>query len=170
MASVRVTSRRSQGRMRNRKKPSIVICPASVPVIVELCPAQSKAKAKAMGAICVPSVCSSRAWACWISVTGLVIGPERRRGHDQDRRVDEKRAVHGDGRIDQVVLAGVGHRLAAAGHVAALHQGRVQVQIVRHYRGADMPMAMYNSAPRRTSGHKTRGNSADRRLAQERFR
>ena len=55
MASSRVISRRSQGRMRNRRKPSIVICPASVPVIVELCPAQSSARAKAIGASRVPS-------------------------------------------------------------------------------------------------------------------
>ena len=42
MASVRVISRRSQGRMRQCMNPSITTCPASVPVMVLLWPLASK--------------------------------------------------------------------------------------------------------------------------------
>ncbi len=45
MAMSRVMSRRSQGRSRMSRKPSITICPASVPVMVELWPAASRATA-----------------------------------------------------------------------------------------------------------------------------
>src|SRR5215468_1613172 len=45
MAMARVISRRIQGGSRMWRKPSITICPASVPVIVELKPAASKAVA-----------------------------------------------------------------------------------------------------------------------------
>ena len=38
MAMARVMSRRSHGRMRMLRNPSITICPASVPVSVEFCP------------------------------------------------------------------------------------------------------------------------------------
>ena len=59
IASDRVISRRSHGRMRKCRKPSIVICPASVPVIVELWPAQISAMANAVGASLEPSRPSS---------------------------------------------------------------------------------------------------------------
>jgi hypothetical protein len=43
MASVRVMSRRSHGLIRQCMKPSITTCPASVPVMVLLCPLASRA-------------------------------------------------------------------------------------------------------------------------------
>ena len=55
MASKRVIIRRIQGCMRRLIKPSIIICPAKVPVMVELCPAAIKAMANNMGAHCEPS-------------------------------------------------------------------------------------------------------------------
>ena len=69
MATRRVARRRSHGRMRKRKKPSIVICPASVPVTVELWPEAIRATANAIGAIAEPRSPSSKPCACWISVT-----------------------------------------------------------------------------------------------------
>ncbi len=72
----------------------MVICPASVPVTVELCPAASRAIAKATGATRVPSSFSSRWLACWSSETTSPARQNDRRRHDKDRRVDEERPVH----------------------------------------------------------------------------
>ena len=55
MASVRVMSRRTQGLMRQRMKPSMTTCPASVPVMVLLCPLASRATANSVLAAAVPS-------------------------------------------------------------------------------------------------------------------
>lgn len=55
IAMPRVSSRRAQGGIRIWRKPSITICPASVPVIVELKPAASKATAKSADAKPTPS-------------------------------------------------------------------------------------------------------------------
>ena len=55
MTIERVISRLSQGRSRMCVKPSIVICPASVPVIVELRPAAIIAIANAVGSSFDPS-------------------------------------------------------------------------------------------------------------------
>ncbi len=71
MASVRVIRRRSQGRMRKLRKPSITIWPASVPVSVEDWPEQSSATAKITPAMLVPSSGTSSTCACWISVTTI---------------------------------------------------------------------------------------------------
>ena len=66
MATKRVISRRSQGRRRMLTKPSITICPASVPVSVEDCPESNKAKAKSVLAKLVPNSGASMTWACSI--------------------------------------------------------------------------------------------------------
>ena len=55
MAISLVINLRSHGLIRNCRYPSITICPASVPVKVELCPAAIKATANNMGAILLPS-------------------------------------------------------------------------------------------------------------------
>ena len=55
IAMPRVISRRSHGRSRMLRKPSITICPASVPVSVEFCPEKSSATAKSVLASVVPS-------------------------------------------------------------------------------------------------------------------
>ena len=44
-------------------KPSITICPASVPVMVEDCPAARRAMAKAIGATVEPNSGARSAWA-----------------------------------------------------------------------------------------------------------
>ena len=55
IASVRVIRRRNQGRIRQCMKPSITTCPASVPVIVLLWPAASRATANRVLAAAVPN-------------------------------------------------------------------------------------------------------------------
>ena len=54
MASVRVMIRRSHGRILQRMKPSITTCPASVPVMVLLCPLASRATTNNVLATAVP--------------------------------------------------------------------------------------------------------------------
>ncbi len=65
----RVRKRRSTGRILKRRNPSITICPARVPVSVELCPAEINATAKSTLATVVPRSGARSPWACWISVT-----------------------------------------------------------------------------------------------------
>ena len=72
MAINLVINRRIHGAMRSFKYPSITICPASVPVIVELCPAAMRATAKRMGASFDPSIGCSNSWACFISPTSVL--------------------------------------------------------------------------------------------------
>ena len=55
MAMSRVISRRSHGRSRMLRNPSITIWPASVPVSVAFCPENSSATANSVLASCVPS-------------------------------------------------------------------------------------------------------------------
>ena len=60
IASERVIRRRSHGRMRKLRKPSITICPAMVPVSVEDWPEHSSATANMTPAMPVPSSGASR--------------------------------------------------------------------------------------------------------------
>src|SRR6185437_14361187 len=69
MAMTRVMSRRSQGRTRMFRNPSITICPASVPVSVEFCPDASSASANMALAPVTPSSGVSSLYASWISAT-----------------------------------------------------------------------------------------------------
>ncbi len=71
IARERVIRRRSQGRIRKLRKPSITIWPASVPVRVDDWPEQSSAMAKITPARLVPRSGTSRTCACWISVTTM---------------------------------------------------------------------------------------------------
>ena len=76
-----------------------------------------------------------RSWKAWpISATSWLEGDGR---DDEDGGVDEQRQHQRDGGIerrpfDGVALAGFGARIGAG-----LHDGGVQVEIVRHDRGAD---------------------------------
>ncbi len=63
MARLRLMSRRSHGRMRMRRNPSMTICPASVPVMVLACPEHSSATANTIEASVVPSSGASSRWA-----------------------------------------------------------------------------------------------------------
>ena len=55
IAMTRVINRRSHGRSRMFRNPSITICPASVPVSVEFWPEASSATAKSVLATLTPS-------------------------------------------------------------------------------------------------------------------
>src|SRR5512134_3057117 len=72
MATARVISRRSQGRSRILRNPSITIWPASVPVSVEFCPEARSARAKTALAPPTPSSGVSSSCACWISATWVL--------------------------------------------------------------------------------------------------
>ena len=50
--------------------------------------------------------------------------------------IDEQRAVERDGGIDQIVLAGYALVVLGFSDAARLHQRRMQIEIVRHHRGA----------------------------------
>ena len=67
MAIKRVISLRMIGLMRSRRYPSITICPASVPVTVELCPDAINAIAKRVEATVDPSMGDNNSCACFIS-------------------------------------------------------------------------------------------------------
>ena len=60
IAIMRVIRRRSHGRMRKLRKPSITIWPASVPVSVEFWPEASSATANSVLAMPTPSTGLSR--------------------------------------------------------------------------------------------------------------
>ena len=77
MARARVTRRRSHGRSRMFTNPSITIWPASVPVIVELWPAQMRATAKTNGATPLPTRGARSLWASWIDATS--VWPDRKK-------------------------------------------------------------------------------------------
>ena len=106
IASRRVISRRSHGRMRKFRKPSMTICPARVPVSVEDCPAHSSATANSTPA----SVVAQQRRQQLVRLLDLghhdAALEEHRRRQDQDGRVDEEGAVQRDHRVDQVVAAG----------------------------------------------------------------
>ena len=72
MATRRVISLRMIGLMRSRRYPSITICPASVPVTVELCPDAIRAIAKRVEAMVEPSMGDNNSWACLISATSVL--------------------------------------------------------------------------------------------------
>ncbi len=67
---------------------------------------------------------------------GVAAGVERRGGNDEDGGVDEQRGAERDGRVEKGEL----HRLAFAPRrflvAPRLHDGRMQVQVVRHDGGA----------------------------------
>ena len=63
IAISRVIRRRSHGRRRILRKPSITICPASVPVSVEFWPEASSASAKSVLATGTPSIGDSSLYA-----------------------------------------------------------------------------------------------------------
>ena len=134
----RVISRRSHGRSRMLRNPSMTICPASVPVSVAFCPENSSATAKSVAR----QVRAEQRRQQQIRVgdvrDALMAGAvERRRRHDENRAVEEERRHQRDGRVDDREA----DRLLPALHVVAvlprLHDRRVQVQVVRHDRRAE---------------------------------
>ena len=119
MASVREIIRRIHGRMRQRMKPSITTCPASVPVIVLLWPLASSATAKSVLASGRPQQRGQRQVR---DADPVAVGAERdhlaaRHGHallavehhrrqHEDRRVDEERNGQRHGGVNGVEADG----------------------------------------------------------------
>ncbi len=136
MAIVRVTRRRSQGRMRKLRNPSITICPAMVPVSVDDWPeAQQRHREQ--------HARHRRAEQRSKQLAGLLdlrdhdaVLEEHRGGENQNRGVHEQRAVQRDGGIDQIEPAGRALFGLGLADAAGLHQRRMQIQIVRHHGGA----------------------------------
>ncbi len=62
---------------------------------------------------------------------------ERRAGHHQNGGIHEEGQVERHQRIDQVVAAGLLEALPRGRNSPRLHQGGVQIQVVRHHRRAD---------------------------------
>ena len=54
-----------------------------------------------------------------------------------DRRVDEKGDGQGHGRIERVKLDRAADRIVVLGQLAGLHEGRVQIKVMRHDSGPD---------------------------------
>ena len=136
---MRVISRRSQGRMRKLRKPSITIWPARVPVSVEDCPEQSSATANTTLATPVPSSgASSNVRLLNLRDHDGALEEDGGRD-DQDGGVHQQRRVERDRRIDQVEAAGAALGLVALADLPRLHQRRMQVEIVRHHGGAQDP-------------------------------
>ena len=136
MAMVRVIRRRSQGRMRMFRKPSITIWPASVPVSVEDCPEQSSAMANRTPANAVPSSGDQQQMRLLDLGDHDAVPEEDRRGEDQDGGIHQQGGIQRHHRIDQIVAAGGALTRIGVADLPGLHQRRMQVEIVRHHRGA----------------------------------
>src|ERR1039457_6520537 len=153
IAAVLVTSRRSHGRMRNCRNPSMMTWPAMVPVRVEDCPEHNRAIPKRMLAAVVPTIGVSNWCACWIWVTTIPrvkktvdrrqqlvrlldlghddpSGEENGGGEHQDSCVHEQRSVQRDDRVDQIEAAGGAAPCLIVGDPPRLHGGRGAGQIV----------------------------------------
>ena len=72
MASILVINLLINGLIRRLRYPSITICPASVPVMVELCPAAIKAMANKAGANFVPNNGANNLCASFNSATPVL--------------------------------------------------------------------------------------------------
>ena len=112
IAIPRVIRRRSHGRSRMWRNPSITIWPASVPVSVEFCPDASRASAKTTLA---PRRAEQRRQQLVgildLGDVGVAGRMKRGRSDDQDRGIDEERERERDRRVEN----GVANRLALAG-------------------------------------------------------
>ena len=147
---MRVMRRRTHGWMRQCMKPSITTCPASVPVMVLLWPLASSATANSVLAKVgaqqgrQSQIGDPNPIAVGAELNDLTTGnghaflaeEDRRRKH-QNRRVDEECDGQGHRGVDGVELDRAPDGRVILLQLAALHQGRVQVQVVRHYGGAD---------------------------------
>jgi hypothetical protein len=132
--------RRSQARKRMLMKPSITICPASVAVTVELRPQQSSATANSLAP--ATSRAAAPACACASSARsrphGRPDGVEGGRGQDQDRGIDQSARTSAP-RSNPMVAISAPRAFGGLGQAigARLHDAGMQIEIVRHHRGAD---------------------------------
>ena len=136
IASVRVIRRRSQGRMRRSRNPSMTIWPAKVPVSVEDWPLASSATANSTRR--ERGAQQRRQHRLRLLDLGHdhVVLEEHRRGQHQNRGIHDQRAVQRDHGIEQIEAAGFAPVRDASPDAPRLHQRRMQIEIVRHHRRA----------------------------------
>ena len=134
IASSRVTSRRAHTGRRRSRKPSITICPASVPVTRRILPRRQQRDREHRARRADAE--HRREQAIRVADLRHVVAAtpvERCGGDDQDSGVDEK----GERQRDDGVDRREADRLALVAAVAGLHERRVKIQIVRHHRRAE---------------------------------
>ena len=138
MASARVINRRSHGRSRMLMNPSMTICPASVPVSVEFCPEASSARANKMLAPVTPSSARQQFVGVLDRRHILMARPvKRRRRENENGAVDEQREHERHGRINRGELDGLAFAAGVLLVFARLHDGGMQIKIMRHDGRAD---------------------------------
>ena len=134
----RVMSRRSHGVMRMFRNPSITIWPASVPVRVEFCPDASKRDGEKNAG----ETHAQKRTEQFVGVLNfrhvLMPGPmKHRRRQNQDRGIDEKREHQRAGRVDGREFDRLAFAFRRLLEFPRLHDRRMQIEIMRHDRGAD---------------------------------
>ncbi len=138
MAMARVTSRRIQGGRRMSRKPSITICPDSVAVTVEFSPQQSSAMANRVGAKAEPS--SGARKRMHLLELGHV-GLAGRWKVDAARiRIEALiRSANISAMVESMVASVIASRFSGTRPAvsARLHDARMQIEVMRHHRGAD---------------------------------
>ena len=134
----RVIIRRSHGGSRMSRKPSITIWPASVPVIVEFCPEASSATAKSVLAAVVPSSGASRSVRVADVGHALVCRWPWKVAAARIRIAALMKNAKSSATVESRVAKRIASRFDAGSvpHLPRLHDGRVQVEVVRHHRGA----------------------------------
>ena len=138
IATSRVIRRRSHGRRRMLTKPSITICPASVPVSVAFCPEQSSAIANSTpGRARAKQRRQQLVRVADVRDRLVAAAVKRRRRHDEDGGVDEERRHQRDRRIDGRKANRLGLARMAVDVPPRLDDRRVQVEVVRHHRRAE---------------------------------
>ncbi len=93
---------------------------------------------------------------------------KHRRSEDQNRAVHQHRAVERNDGIDQVEPAGRALFGGATPNAASLHQRGVEVQIVRHHRGAQDADRNIKAVVRKARDQ-TRSDFADVRTRKQQF-
>ena len=122
MARLRLMSRRSHGRIRTRRKPSITICPASVPVMVLAWPAH-KSDGEQDGGQAVAEQRREELVRLAQATDVVEAVPVERRGRQyEDRAVHEQRRIQCHDRVHEVHAARLALAARCGDHFAALHE------------------------------------------------
>ena len=149
MARERVMSRRTQGWMRQCMKPSMTTWPASVPVIVLLCRGQqgdgeqragggrSQQRGQRQIGDTNPVTLGRERDTCPPGTVTLSLPKNTVAASTRMAAFTKKATVSAT--VESMVLKRIARRMDGFVflQLAALHQGGVQVEIVRHHRGAD---------------------------------
>src|SRR5690606_1599287 len=95
---------------------------------------------------------------------------KRGRSQDQNGRVHKECQVQGDGGIKKIEFQGFPQALGTSVQFPGLHQGGVQVQIVRHHRSADNADGDIKRLPRQKRRFNASHYFTDLRFGNEHFR